>query len=77
MRFRKFLKSKCSGFSKFFNNDLVTKFYTFIANINTRTGNKFLNLLLGFATEGTLQQIASFADAGHDTPFGPGEEGDG
>jgi hypothetical protein len=62
---RKFGESKGGGFGEFFNDDLVTEFDTFVADINARSGNKFLNLLLGFAAEGTLKQIASFANTSH------------
>jgi hypothetical protein len=34
---RKFGKPEGGGFSKFFNDDLVTEFDTFVANINART----------------------------------------
>jgi hypothetical protein len=63
--FRKFSKSESGGFGEFFNDDLVTEFDTFIADINARAGDEFLNLLLGLSAERTFEQVASFANTSH------------
>ena len=63
------LLTKRCGFGELFDDDLVTKIDTFIADINARASDQFLNLLLSLSAERALQQVASFADASHGSPL--------
>ena len=61
-----FSETKLSCLVELFNDDLIAKVDALIADVYAWTGNQFLNLLLGLAAEGTLQQIACFANSrGH------------
>ena len=39
-------------------DDLVAEVYALVADVDTRAGNELLDLLLGLATEGTLEEFA-------------------
>ena len=67
------LEAKTRSLGKFIFDDLVAKIDALIADINAGTGNQFLHLLLGLATEGALQKIAAFTDASHDCLLSSGK----
>jgi hypothetical protein len=43
---------------EFFNDDLITEIDTFIADINARASDEFLNLLLRLSAEGALKKVS-------------------
>ncbi len=57
-----------AGLSESFFDDLVAEFHALVADVDTRTSNELLDLLLALATEGTLEQIGAFTYASHPSP---------
>jgi hypothetical protein len=47
-------------------NDLIAKIDALVADVDTRTSDQFLDLLLGLTAEGTLQQLAAISELRHD-----------
>ena len=43
----------------FLGNDVIAEFHAFIADINRRTGNEFLDFVLAFSAKGTSKLAAS------------------
>jgi hypothetical protein len=50
-------------------NDFVTELNTLITDIDARSRNELLDLLLAFATERTLEELAGIACACHEKAF--------
>jgi hypothetical protein len=53
------------AFGEFFLDDLVAKIDALVTDIDTRTSDELLDLLLALPAEGTLQQVAALSDARH------------
>src|SRR5689334_6731274 len=53
------------GVSQFLFDDFVAKVYTFIADIDARARNEFLDLLLTLPAERALQQVTAVSNACH------------
>jgi len=57
-----FSEAKGGVLLQLFDDDLVTEIDTFVADIDARTGNELLNLLLRLSAEGALKKVSSFTD---------------
>ncbi|CAB4570922.1 unannotated protein [freshwater metagenome] len=64
-RLREFFKRQLSGFGKFLFDDLVTQVDAFVADVDTRTSDQFLDLLLGLPAKRALQKFATISELGH------------
>ena len=54
------------GLVELFDNNFVTEIDALVADVNARSSDQLLNLLLRLATEGTFKKIAGFANSrGH------------
>ena len=49
-------------------DDVVTEVYAFVADIDARTGDELLDLLLRFPAKRAFDQLARFAELGHVSP---------
>jgi hypothetical protein len=54
-----------SAFGELFLDDLVAQVYALITDIDPRTGDQLLDLLLALPAEGAFQQVAALSDACH------------
>ena len=64
-RLRKFFKRKLPGFGKLLFDDLVAQVDALVADVNTWTGDQFLDLLLGLPAKRALQKFATISELGH------------
>jgi len=65
LRLGKLSEAELSTFGELFLDDLVAQIDTFVADVDTRTSDELLDLLLALAAERALQQIGSFTNACH------------
>ena len=54
-----------SGLAEFLFDDLIAQSDAFIADVNTRSGDEFPNLLLRLPTEVAFEQVCSVRTASH------------
>jgi len=64
-RLRKFVERQLAGFGKFLFDDLVTQVDALVADVDTRTSDQFLDLLLGLPAKRALQKFATISELGH------------
>ena len=58
-------KATRESFGETLLDDLVAQLDALVADVDAGPGNELLHLLLALSTEGTLEQISTFPDAGH------------
>jgi hypothetical protein len=58
-------QTNLGALGEFFLDDLVAEIDALIADIDARTSDQLLDLLLALSTERTLQQVAALSDARH------------
>jgi hypothetical protein len=54
-----------AALGEFFLDDLIAEVYTFVADVDPRTSDELLYLLLALPAERALQQVAALSDARH------------
>ena len=64
-RRREFAETDVGGLGQFFFDDLIAEIDALVANVNAGTGDQLLDLLLGLATKGTLQEFPTLTEFGH------------
>jgi hypothetical protein len=65
---RKDIKTHIRALAYFFFNDLIAQVDAFITDVDTRSCDEFLDLLLGLATKGALQKFSCVTKLGHEGP---------
>jgi hypothetical protein len=58
-----------AALGEFLFDDLVAKINALVADVDTRTSDELLDLLLALSAERTLQQVAALSDARHTASF--------
>ena len=61
----KFLERQLAGFGKFLFDDFVAQVDALVADVDTRTSDQFLDLLLGLPAKRALQKFATISELGH------------
>src|SRR5699024_767148 len=61
-----------TGFAELLFDDLIAQSDAFIADVNTRSGDEFPNLLLGLPTEVAFEQVCYVRTASHCHNLSPG-----
>ena len=64
-RLGKFFERQLAGFGEFLFDDLVTQVNALVADVDTRTSDQFLDLLLGLPAKRALQKFATISELGH------------